>query len=116
MTKAYLQNKKAQYYYVADNGKIALGAQKKELQTSPEAMELPEEAATGIKNAKGFAQTLFIFRNDGCRILSWLFFSKGNDADCILTLEQADNICGNLDFSTARIYGTKEIRINCMHF
>jgi hypothetical protein len=116
MTRAYLQNRKAQYYFLADDGKTALSDLKKELQSIPETLEPAPEVASGNKHSGAAAQTSFVFRNDGCRILSDLFFTMGVHADCILTLEQDATICGDLDFTTARIYGRKEIRINCMHF
>ncbi|MEP6750429.1 MAG: hypothetical protein ABJB86_22005 [Bacteroidota bacterium] len=116
MTKAYLQNKKAQYYYLTSEGKIALCDVKKEIQSVPEVFESAEETVSGNKHCDSFAHTSFIFRNDGCRILSNLFFMMGTHADCILTLEEDNELCGDLDFSTARIYGQKEIRINCRHF
>ena len=108
MTKAYLQNKKAQYYYIAGDGSIALRDEKKALQTAPEMVELAEETTSINKNYTESEQTVFVFTNDGCRILSYLFFTKGTEADCILTLEEGEFICGNLDFSTARIFGRKK--------
>jgi|SRR5450432_203408 hypothetical protein len=106
MSSAYLQNKKAKYYYIADSGKVELTDLKKPLQFLPEVINSPEETD----------RTAFIFRGEGLRILSHIFFTKGNDGDCVLTLEADDNICGDLDFSTARIFSGKEIRISCIHF
>src|ERR1700712_5170470 len=109
MSKAYLQNKKAQYYILTKTGSVGLSDERTALQTTPEMMS-PSPQPVAAVNYKSFEQTGFIFRNDGCRILSYLFFINGMDADCILTLEDNNIICGNLDFSTARIYGRKEIR------
>jgi hypothetical protein len=104
MIKAYLQNKKAQYYYLSGDGGIALSDCRKELQAIPETME------------SGETQTSFVFRHDGCRILSYLFLNRKIEPDCILTLEADDVICGDLDFSTTLLFGSRELRINCMHF
>jgi len=117
MEKAYLQNKKGQYYYISDDGSVALSDTKKPLQLLPEAMESAEELVSAHKEYESFTKTGFIFRNDGWRILSYIFFKNGMDADCVLTIEPENNICGDLDFSTARIVGSKrEIRICCVHF
>jgi hypothetical protein len=106
MSSAYLQNKKAKYYYIADSGKVELTDLKKPLQFLPEVINSSEETD----------RTSFIFRGEGLRILSHIFFTKGNDGDCVLTLEADENVCGHLDFSTARIFSGKEIRISCIHF
>jgi len=117
MEKAYLQNKKAQYYYISDDGTVALSDAKKPLQLLPEPMESAEELVSVHKEFDKFTKTGFIFRNDGLRILSDIFFRNGADADCILTIEPENNICGDLDFSTARIISSKkEMRICCVHF
>ena len=70
MEKAYLQNKKAQYYFIADEGTIELGDDKKPLQQVPELMVLAEEMASTQQKYKDLSRTGFIFRNDGLRILS----------------------------------------------
>ena len=117
MEKAYLQNKKGQYYYISDDGAVALSDTKKPLQSQPEPIESTEELVSTRKEYESFTKTGFVFKNDGWRILSTLFFKKGVEADCVLTIEPENNICGDLDFSTARVVGSKrEIRICCVHF
>ena len=117
MTKAYLQNKKAQYYYISDDGTIALSDQKKPLQYLPEMIEPAEDMVSIHEKYKDFTKTGFIFKADGWRILSHIFFKNGMEGDCVLTIEPENNICGDLDFSTARVVSSKkEIRICCVHF
>jgi hypothetical protein len=117
MEKAYLQNKKAQYYFIADDGTIELGDDKKPLQQVPEIVASIEDLAPVQQKYKDLPRTGFIFRNDGLRILSHIFFKHGIEGDCVLTIEAGNNICGDLDFSTARIVsGKKEIRIYCVRF
>src|SRR4249920_2421510 len=99
MATAYLQNKKAQYYYLANDGSVALGNDRTPLQTIPE---------TRLSSDK---QTSLVFRHDGRRILAYLFLSGKMEADCILTLEHEDSICGNLDFASTRLFGSKELWI-----
>ena len=70
MEKAYLQNKKAQYYFIADEGTIELGDDKKPLQQVPELVDAVEELASTRQKYKDLPKTGFIFRNDGLRILS----------------------------------------------
>ena len=66
MEKAYLQNKKGQYYYISDDGSVALSDTKKPLQLLPEPMESAEELVSAHKEYESFTKTGFIFRNDGC--------------------------------------------------
>jgi hypothetical protein len=116
MMKAYLQNKQASYYYIGDTGQVALTDLKTSLQTVPEVMESVEELNFDYRKYKDFPQNGFIFRNDALRILSHIFFKMGAEASCVFTMEADENICGDLDFSSARIYGGKEMRICCIHF
>ncbi|MFT3935163.1 MAG: hypothetical protein QM726_16165 [Chitinophagaceae bacterium] len=112
----YLQNKKAEYYFVTDDGRVALGASKTPLRFMPEMADDIEGLQTISEANKSYKQTGFIFRFDGMRIVSDIFFRNGRAGDCILTIEQDDTICGELDFATARIKGNKEISICCIHF
>ena len=104
MATAYLQNKKAQYYYLTGDGSVALGPDRRPLQTIPE---------TRLSSDK---QTSLVFRHDGRRILAHLFLSGKMKADCILTLEHESSICGELDFSSTRLFGSRELWIDCYHF
>ncbi len=117
MQHAYLQNKKAQYYYIEDDGAVVLCDNKRPLLYIPEITEETADMKSGLEQYKDLPKTGFIFRNDGFRIVSHIFFKQGVDGDCVLTIEPENNICGDLDFSTARLISAKkEIRICCVHF
>ena len=114
--KAYLQNKQAAYYHIGNTGQVELTAIKTPLQSMPEVMESIEELSFDYRKYKDFPQTGFIFRNGALKILSHIFFKMGADANCVFTVEANESLCGDLDFSSARIYKGKEMRICCIHF
>ena len=114
--KAYLQNKQAAYYHIGNTGEVELTDLPTPIQNLPEIMECADELKFDYRKYKDFEQTGFIFKNDALKILSHLFFKNGAEASCVFTMEADENICGDLDFSSARIYRGKEMRISCVHF